>query len=153
MYTECDISTCPCQEQCLNQRFHKHEWVSGLEVIVTKDRGYGIRTSDSISNGKYPTSTLKSLISQKENSIMLNKQNRESYCSCSEMSLNKYSHFAQGRYCYSKTNLFSSWKRILSHSNKPFHGEYLLQRTCQWKHFVRAKLWNLVIADQFLIIN
>lgn len=150
MYTECDISTCPCQEQCLNQRFHKHEWVSGLEVIVTKDRGYGIRTSDSISNGKYPTSTLKSLISQKENSIMLNKQNRESYCSCSEMSLNKYSHFAQGRYCYSKTNLFSSWKRILSHSNKPFHGEYLLQRTCQWKHFVRAKLWNLVIADQFI---
>lgn len=127
MYTECDISTCPCQEQCLNQRFHKHEWVSGLEVIVTKDRGYGIRTSDSISNGKYPTSTLKSLISQKENSIMLNKQNRESYCSCSEMSLNKYSHFAQGRYCYSKTNR----KRILSHSNKPFHGEYLLQRTCQ----------------------
>lgn len=108
MYTECDISTCPCQEQCLNQRFHKHEWVSGLEVIVTKDRGYGIRTSDSISNGKYPTSTLKSLISQKENSIMLNKQNRESYCSCSEMSLNKYSHFAQGRYCYSKTDLFSS---------------------------------------------
>lgn len=153
MYTECDISTCPCQEQCLNQRFHKHEWVSGLEVIVTKDRGYGIRTSDSISNGKYPTSTLKSLISQKENSIMLNKQNRESYCSCSEMSLNKYSHFAQGRYCYSKTDLFSSWKRILSHSNKPFHGEYLLQRTCQWKHFVRAKLWNLVIADQFLIVN
>lgn len=150
MYTECDISTCPCQEQCLNQRFHKHEWVSGLEVIVTKDRGYGIRTSDSISNGKYPTSTLKSLISQKENSIMLNKQNRESYCSCSEMSLNEYSHFAQGRYCYSKTNLFSSWKRILSHSNKPFHGEYLLQRTCQWKHFVRAKLWNLVIADQFI---
>lgn len=150
MYTECDISTCPCQEQCLNQRFHKHEWVSGLEVIVTKDRGYGIRTSDSISNGKYPTSTLKSLISQKENSIMLNKQNRESYCSCSEMSLNKYSHFAQGRYCYSKTDLFSSWKRILSHSNKPFHGEYLLQRTCQWKHFVRAKLWNLVIADQFI---
>lgn len=150
MYTECDISTCPCQEQCLNQRFHKHEWVSGLEVIVTKDRGYGIRTSDSISNGKYPTSTLKSLISQKENSIMLNKQNRESYCSCSEMSLNKYSHFAQGRFCYSKTNLFSSWKRILSHSNKPFHGEYLLQRTCQWKHFVRAKLWNLVIADQFI---
>lgn len=150
MYTECDISTCPCQEQCLNQRFHKHEWVSGLEVIVTKDRGYGIRTSDSISNGKYPTSTLKSLISQKENSIMLNKQNRESYCSCSEMSLNKYSHFAQGRYCYSKTNLFSSWKRILSHSNKPSHGEYLLQRTCQWKHFVRAKLWNLVIADQFI---
>lgn len=108
MYTECDISTCPCQEQCLNQRFHKHEWVSGLEVIVTKDRGYGIRTSDSISNGKYPTSTLKSLISQKENSIMLNKQNREPYCSCSEMSLNKYSHFAQGRFCYSKTNLFSS---------------------------------------------
>lgn len=150
MYTECDIGTCPCQEQCLNQRFHKHEWVSGLEVIVTKDRGYGIRTSDSISNGKYPTSTLKSLISQKENSIMLNKQNRESYCSCSEMSLNKYSHFAQGRYCYNKTNLFSSWKRILSHSNKPFHGEYLLQRTCQWKHFVRAKLWNLVIADQFI---
>lgn len=150
MYTECDISTCPCQEQCLNQRFHKHEWVSGLEVIVTKDRGYGIRTSDSISNGKNPTSTLKSLISQKENSIMLNKQNRESYWSCSEMSLNKYSHFAQGRYCYSKTDLFSSWKRILSHSNKPFHGEYLLQRTCQWKHFVRAKLWNLVIADQFI---
>lgn len=106
MYTECDISTCPCQEQCLNQRFHKHEWVSGLEVIVTKDRGYGIRTSDSISNGKYPTSTLKSLISQKENSIMLNKQNRESYCSCSEMSLNKYSHFAQGRYCYNKKNFF-----------------------------------------------
>lgn len=138
MYTECDISTCPCQEQCLNQRFHKHEWVSGLEVIVTKDRGYGIRTSDSISNGKYPTSTLKSLISQKENSIMWNKQNRESYCSCSEMSLNKYSHFAQGRYCYNKTNLFSSWKRILSHSNKPFHGEYLLQRTCQWKHFVHC---------------
>lgn len=75
---------------------------------------------------------------KKKNSIMLNKQNRESYCSCSEMSLNKYSHFAQGRYCYSKTNLFSSWKRILSHSNKPFHGEYLLQRTCQWKHFVHC---------------
>lgn len=69
MYTECDISTCPCQEQCLNQRFHKHEWVSGLEVIVTKDRGYGIRTSDSISNGKYLALTLKSLISKKKRGV------------------------------------------------------------------------------------
>lgn len=79
MYTECDISTCPCQEQCLNQRFHKHEWVSGLEVIVTKDRGYGIRTSDSISNGKYLALTLKSLISKKKkkgggNSVKLTEQ-------------------------------------------------------------------------------
>lgn len=49
-----------------------------------------------------------------------------------------YSLFAQGIYCYSKTNLFSSWKKMLSLSDKPFHGEYPLQRTCQWKHFVHC---------------
>uniref|UniRef100_K1RCH0 Putative histone-lysine N-methyltransferase ASH1L n=1 Tax=Magallana gigas TaxID=29159 RepID=K1RCH0_MAGGI len=83
MYTECDISTCPCQEQCLNQRFHKHEWVSGLEVIVTKDRGYGIRTSDSISNGQFILEYLGEVVSEAEFRRRMTEeysQERHHYC-------------------------------------------------------------------------
>ncbi|XP_056020790.1 uncharacterized protein LOC125649572 isoform X3 [Ostrea edulis] len=66
MYTECDVGTCPCQEQCLNQRFQKHEWVPNLEVIVTNDRGYGIKTSEPISNGQFILEYLGEVVSEVE---------------------------------------------------------------------------------------
>ncbi|XP_062595133.1 histone-lysine N-methyltransferase ASH1L-like isoform X1 [Saccostrea cucullata] len=83
MYTECDISTCPCQDQCLNQRFQKHEWVSDLEVIVTKDRGYGVKTSESISSGQFILEYLGEVVSEVEFRRRMTEeysQERHHYC-------------------------------------------------------------------------
>lgn len=59
VYTECNPSACPCGDRCDNQRIQKHQWVSGLEKFLTKDRGYGVKTSKAIKNGKSYESWLK----------------------------------------------------------------------------------------------
>ena len=53
IYTECVQNTCPCGEQCQNQRIQKHEWVEGLEKITTCDRGYGVRTHQTLKAGQF----------------------------------------------------------------------------------------------------
>lgn len=51
VYTECLPGTCPCQEQCSNQRIQKLEWIAGLEKFPTPNRGYGVRTNQSVASG------------------------------------------------------------------------------------------------------
>ena len=53
IYTECTASTCPWNDRCSNQRFQRHEWVPGLELFETIDRGFGVRTCQLIDAGKY----------------------------------------------------------------------------------------------------
>ena len=52
VFIECNPNTCPCGEICRNQRIQRHDWAEGLEKFVTEERGYGVRTSKSISAGK-----------------------------------------------------------------------------------------------------
>lgn len=52
MYVECTPQLCPCNDQCSNQRIAKHEWSPGLQRFMTRDRGWGIRTTEFIRNGK-----------------------------------------------------------------------------------------------------
>ncbi|GBO10233.1 Histone-lysine N-methyltransferase ASH1L, partial [Araneus ventricosus] len=51
MYVECIPQLCPCKDMCSNQRFAKHEWSPGLERFMTKNRGWGIRTTEFIRTG------------------------------------------------------------------------------------------------------
>ncbi|KAL8615961.1 hypothetical protein ACOMHN_034637 [Nucella lapillus] len=44
VFTECTPETCPCGEQCSNQRIQRQEWANNMEKFLTPDRGYGVRT-------------------------------------------------------------------------------------------------------------
>lgn len=52
IFTECSQDLCPCGEACSNQAIQKHQFVPGLQKFVTKDRGFGVRTSKPIKAGK-----------------------------------------------------------------------------------------------------
>lgn len=52
VFTECTVETCPCGEQCSNQRIQRHEFAPALEKFVTDDRGFGVRTLKPIVSGK-----------------------------------------------------------------------------------------------------
>lgn len=51
VYTECLPSTCPCGDLCSNQRIQKLEWNDSLEKFLTTNRGYGVKTSQSLPAG------------------------------------------------------------------------------------------------------
>ena len=53
LYTECTPQTCPCGEQCANQRIQKQTTAHGLEKIQTPDRGFGVKTTNLICSGKH----------------------------------------------------------------------------------------------------
>lgn len=53
IFTECDPVTCPCGEQCANQKLRKQEWVSGLDIFVTKDRGCGVKSTQKLTAGRF----------------------------------------------------------------------------------------------------
>lgn len=52
IYTECSPDLCPCSEQCSNQAIQKHQFAPGLQKFLTKDRGFGVRTTKSVKVGK-----------------------------------------------------------------------------------------------------
>ncbi|KAG8179697.1 hypothetical protein JTE90_025653 [Oedothorax gibbosus] len=53
MYVECSPQLCPCKDKCSNQRIFKHEWSPGLERFMTRNRGWGIRTTEFIRGGEF----------------------------------------------------------------------------------------------------
>ena len=53
VYTECNPTTCPCGEQCSNLRIQRHLWWKSLERFATSNRGYGVKTTKTISVGKF----------------------------------------------------------------------------------------------------
>ncbi|XP_019619104.1 PREDICTED: histone-lysine N-methyltransferase ASH1L-like [Branchiostoma belcheri] len=65
-FMECSPNTCPCADQCANQRIQRHEWDQGLERIVTKDRGYGVRSKTPIPQGNFILEYVGEVVSEQE---------------------------------------------------------------------------------------
>ncbi|GFW22367.1 histone-lysine N-methyltransferase ASH1L [Trichonephila clavipes] len=66
MYVECTPQLCPCKDLCSNQRIFKHEWSPGLERFMTKDRGWGIRTTEFIRSGEFILEYVGEVVSDTE---------------------------------------------------------------------------------------
>jgi hypothetical protein len=64
MYQECSPQSCPCGEFCQNQRIQKHEWSPGLERFMTNERGWGIRTTESIKCGDFILEYIGEVVSE-----------------------------------------------------------------------------------------
>eukprot|EP00058_Branchiostoma_floridae_P026086 XP_002611576.1 hypothetical protein BRAFLDRAFT_117164 [Branchiostoma floridae] len=65
-FMECSPNTCPYADQCANQRIQRHEWDPGLERIVTKDRGYGVRSKTPIPQGNFILEYVGEVVSEQE---------------------------------------------------------------------------------------
>lgn len=51
IYTECSPDLCSCADQCSNQRIQKHQFAPGLQKFLTKDRGFGVKTTKAVKAG------------------------------------------------------------------------------------------------------
>ncbi|KAI8388531.1 uncharacterized protein BYT42DRAFT_492357 [Radiomyces spectabilis] len=51
LFYECEPNTCPCGDQCSNRRFQKKEGCKNLDVFLTRERGWGLRTLVDIKRG------------------------------------------------------------------------------------------------------
>ncbi|KAI8069418.1 hypothetical protein BC940DRAFT_236786 [Gongronella butleri] len=65
MFYECNPNTCPCGDQCSNQRFRKREFVKGLKVVKTDGRGWGLCTPHAIKQGTLITEYRGEVVSVK----------------------------------------------------------------------------------------
>ncbi|KAL4227882.1 Histone-Lysine N-Methyltransferase ash1l [Mactra antiquata] len=66
IYTECSPDLCPCGDQCSNQAIQKHQFAPGLQKFLTKDRGFGVRTSKSVKSGELIVEYLGEVVSEQE---------------------------------------------------------------------------------------
>ncbi|KAI8604108.1 hypothetical protein EDD21DRAFT_301262, partial [Dissophora ornata] len=66
MFYECISAHCPCGDQCSNQRFQRKHSEGHLEVIWTKERGFGIQTVEPIKKGSLVIEYRGEVISQIE---------------------------------------------------------------------------------------
>ncbi|XP_053204538.1 serine-rich adhesin for platelets-like [Panonychus citri] len=66
MYVECSPNLCPCGDQCANQRMQKHDWSPGLERFETPDRGWGVRTTESIQANNFILEYIGEVVNEKE---------------------------------------------------------------------------------------
>ncbi|XP_028967625.1 histone-lysine N-methyltransferase ASH1L [Galendromus occidentalis] len=53
MYAECSAALCPVGEKCNNQKIQKFEWCPALQRFKTKDRGWGVRSLETIKAGQF----------------------------------------------------------------------------------------------------
>ncbi|XP_068189419.1 histone-lysine N-methyltransferase ASH1L isoform X2 [Antennarius striatus] len=65
-FAECSPSTCPCTDQCDNQRIQRHEWVQCLERFRAEGKGWGIRTKESLRAGQFIIEYLGEVVSEQE---------------------------------------------------------------------------------------
>ncbi|KAL0075098.1 hypothetical protein F4703DRAFT_1336863 [Phycomyces blakesleeanus] len=65
LYYECDPKSCPCKSQCSNQRFHRREYAKELQIYLTRERGWGLRTLVDINQGDLLTEYRGEIISHK----------------------------------------------------------------------------------------
>lgn len=65
-FAECSPSTCPCADQCDNQRIQRHEWVQCLERFRTEGKGWGIRTKEPLRAGQFIIEYLGEVVSEQE---------------------------------------------------------------------------------------
>ncbi|GBP07646.1 Histone-lysine N-methyltransferase ash1 [Eumeta japonica] len=66
VFAECSPQLCPCGEKCRNQRIQKHEWASGLEKFMTKNKGWGVKTKHKIPAGDFILEYVGEVVSDKE---------------------------------------------------------------------------------------
>ncbi|XP_061462753.1 histone-lysine N-methyltransferase ASH1L isoform X2 [Rhineura floridana] len=66
IFAECSPNTCPCGEQCCNQRIQRHEWVQCLERFRAEEKGWGIRTKESLKSGQFIIEYLGEVVSEQE---------------------------------------------------------------------------------------
>ena len=65
MWVECNPNLCPCGEQCSNQKLLKNEWAIGLERFLTRDRGWGVRTTEPIKKASFIIEYIGEIVSEK----------------------------------------------------------------------------------------
>uniref|UniRef100_A0A8C4RN22 Ash1 (absent, small, or homeotic)-like (Drosophila) n=1 Tax=Erpetoichthys calabaricus TaxID=27687 RepID=A0A8C4RN22_ERPCA len=66
IFAECSPNTCPCGEQCHNQRIQRHEWVQCLERFRAEGKGWGIRTKEPLRSGQFIIEYLGEVVSEQE---------------------------------------------------------------------------------------
>ncbi|KAK3604677.1 hypothetical protein CHS0354_009289 [Potamilus streckersoni] len=66
IYTECHPEYCPCENQCSNQRIQHHQWAPGLHKFITKDRGFGVKSTKLIKAGELIVEYLGEVVSEQE---------------------------------------------------------------------------------------
>lgn len=65
-FAECSPSTCPCGDNCDNQRIQKHDWVQCLERFRAEGKGWGIRTKEPLRSGQFIIEYLGEVVSEHE---------------------------------------------------------------------------------------
>ena len=53
VWDECNPEDCPVADICANQRIQRQEGVPGVERFMTKQKGWGVRTTKDIAAGEY----------------------------------------------------------------------------------------------------
>lgn len=66
VFSECSPQLCPCGEKCENQKIQKHEWAPGLQKFMTEDKGWGVRTQQSIKSGVFILEYVGEVVSERE---------------------------------------------------------------------------------------
>ncbi|KAG7209902.1 hypothetical protein KM043_011498 [Ampulex compressa] len=66
VFSECSPQLCPCGEKCENQKIQKHEWAPGLQKFMTEDKGWGVRTQQSIKSGDFILEYVGEVVSERE---------------------------------------------------------------------------------------
>ncbi|XP_053559190.1 histone-lysine N-methyltransferase ASH1L [Bombina bombina] len=66
IFAECSPNTCPCGEQCNNQRIQRHEWVQCLERFRAEEKGWGIRTKEPLKATQFIIEYLGEVVSEHE---------------------------------------------------------------------------------------
>ncbi|XP_053986927.1 uncharacterized protein LOC128880653 isoform X1 [Hylaeus volcanicus] len=66
VFSECSPQLCPCGEKCENQKIQKHEWAPGLQKFMTEDKGWGVRTQQSIKTGVFILEYVGEVVSERE---------------------------------------------------------------------------------------
>ncbi|XP_076680108.1 histone-lysine N-methyltransferase ash1 isoform X5 [Andrena cerasifolii] len=66
VFSECSPQLCPCGDKCENQKIQKHEWAPGLQKFMTEDKGWGVRTQQSIKSGVFILEYVGEVVSERE---------------------------------------------------------------------------------------
>ncbi|KAG9464638.1 hypothetical protein GDO78_019630, partial [Eleutherodactylus coqui] len=66
IFAECSPNTCPCGEECSNQRIQRHEWVQCLERFRAEGKGWGIRTKEQLKASQFIIEYLGEVVSEQE---------------------------------------------------------------------------------------
>lgn len=65
VYTECNTGTCPCGLKCQNTNIQRHI-VAPVERFMTANKGWGVRTNQSIKKGTYILEYVGEVVTERE---------------------------------------------------------------------------------------